>query len=54
MKQTSDHCADIHASFPGVPARIVTAVFLAHLQATRTAGQAVQATRERLSDALAA
>jgi hypothetical protein len=65
MNQTSDHRADIHAdvqadiheihaSFPQVPARIVTAVFLAYLPLTRTALEAVQATRERLSDAVAA
>jgi hypothetical protein len=54
MKQTSDYCADIHASFPGVPARIVTIVFQAYVPVTRTVLEAVQATRERLCDALAA
>jgi hypothetical protein len=57
MNQTSDHCAeieDLHASFPHLPARIVTVVFLAHLQVTRSTLEAVAATRERLSDALAA
>jgi hypothetical protein len=54
MKQTSDYYAEIHARFPLVPARIITTVFQAYLPVTRTAVEAVQATRERLFDALAA
>jgi N-methylhydantoinase A/oxoprolinase/acetone carboxylase beta subunit len=53
----SDRCTDInelHASLPRVPARIVTAVFEAYLPVTRSTVEAVQATRERLLDALAA
>jgi hypothetical protein len=57
MNRTSDHGADIHelhASFPRVPARIVTAVFEAYVPVTRSKHEAPQATRKRLSDALAA
>jgi hypothetical protein len=54
MKQASDHCAEIHASFPGVPVHIVVAVFEAYLPVTPTVLEAVEATRERLCDALAA
>jgi hypothetical protein len=45
---------ELHASFPLVPARIVSAVFEAYVSLTRTSSEAIQATRERLSDALAA
>jgi hypothetical protein len=57
MNRVSDHGADIHelsSSFPRVPARIVSAVFEAYVPVTRSKLEALQATRERLSDALAA
>jgi hypothetical protein len=44
---------ELRATFPLVPARIISAVFGANLAVSCTTNEAIQASRRRLADALA-